>query len=68
MARLHRFALVTSSLLGAAGLTYAQGIISTVAGNGGLIATGDGGQATSTAIGYPIGVAVDGSGNVYFAD
>lgn len=51
----------------AAGLN-GQGIITTVAGNGGLIATADGGQATNTAIGLPVGVAVDSSGNVYFAD
>jgi hypothetical protein len=53
--------LFTSSLLG-------QGIITTIAGNGGLIAGPDGGQATATAIGLPLGVAVDSSGNVYFAD
>src|SRR5207249_4335483 len=44
------------------------GIMSTVAGNGAHGFSGDGGAATSAPLGYPIGVAVDGSGNVFFAD
>ncbi len=44
------------------------GIISTVAGNGTPGAAGDGGQATAANLDNPMGVAVDGSGNVYIAD
>ena len=44
------------------------GIISTIAGNGAQGFSGDGGPATSAALNYPTGVAVDAAGNVYFAD
>ena len=44
------------------------GRISTVAGNGVSGYTGDGGLATSAKLHFPYGVAVDASGNVYFAD
>jgi len=44
------------------------GIISTVAGNGNLGFSGDGGPATSAALGGPAGVAVDSAGNLYIAD
>ncbi|HEU4887738.1 MAG TPA: hypothetical protein VFV49_07630 [Thermoanaerobaculia bacterium] len=44
------------------------GIISTVAGNGTLGFSGDGGAATSAQLRYPTGVAVDGDGNLYIAD
>ena len=43
------------------------GLISTVAGNGTYGYTGDGQAATSAAV-APRGIAVDGSGNIYFAD
>lgn len=46
----------------------ATGIITTVAGYGGFGHTGDGGPATSAALGFPQGVAVDGAGNIYIAD
>ncbi len=46
----------------------AQGIISTVAGNGGLGFSGDGGPATSASLVGPSGVAVDAAGNLYIAD
>ncbi len=42
------------------------GIISTVAGGGGSL--GDGGPATAAQLNNPIGVALDGSGNLYIAD
>lgn len=42
--------------------------ISTVAGTGTAAYSGDGGPAISAAISDPRGVAVDGAGNVYFAD
>jgi uncharacterized protein (TIGR03437 family) len=57
---------VISTLVAAVGL--GQGIISTVAGNGVNGFSGDGGLATAAALGAPQGVAVDASGNVYFAE
>ncbi len=44
---------------------YVSQVISTVAGNGQLGSTGDGGIATNAAIGAPWGVAVDSAGNYY---
>ena len=43
------------------------GVISTVAGNGSAGSTGDGGPATSAEL-VPVGVAVDGAGNLFIAD
>jgi sugar lactone lactonase YvrE len=45
-----------------------SGDISTVAGDGQVGSTGDGGAATSSELNSPIGVALDSSGNVYIAD
>ncbi len=44
------------------------GIITTIAGNGSLGNTGDGGPATAAKIGFTYGVAVDVFGNVYLSD
>jgi sugar lactone lactonase YvrE len=44
------------------------GAISTVAGDGTYQFSGDGGQAASTPIQNPLGVAVDGAGNLYFTE
>lgn len=67
MNRLHASAL-WAFVFSCAGLLHAQGTISTVAGNGTIVAaTGDGGQATSAAIGIPAGVTTDRSGNLYIA-
>ncbi len=44
------------------------GTISTVAGTGTAGYSGDGGQATSAQLNGPVGVAVDGQGNLYIAD
>jgi internalin A len=44
------------------------GIITTIAGNGIQGNSGDGGLATSAAIGGPRGIKVDANGNVFFAD
>ncbi len=43
-------------------------IITTVAGNGAMAYSGDGGQATFAALDSPRGVALDGAGNIYIAD
>ncbi len=44
------------------------GIITTVGGNGTYGYSGDGGPATSAAMGYLYGMTTDASGNVYLAD
>jgi uncharacterized protein (TIGR03437 family) len=46
----------------------ADGIITTVAGNGNQGFSGDGGQATSASLDLPFGVTVDASGNLFIAD
>ena len=45
-----------------------SGTISTIAGTGTQGFSGDGGQATSANLNYPLGVAVDIDSNVYFSD
>jgi hypothetical protein len=45
-----------------------SGIITTVAGNGTVGFSGDGGQATAAELYYPSGVAFDNFGNMYIAD
>jgi len=49
-------------------VNISTGIITTIAGNGTAGYSGDGGAATGAALQYPRGLAVDGAGNVYFAD
>jgi hypothetical protein len=49
-------------------VTASTGIISTVAGNGNIGHSGDGGPATSGQLYYPYGVAVDTASNIYIAD
>jgi len=58
------FVGVYISVLGLA----AQGIISTVAGNGIGGFSGDGGSALAAALNGPESVALDGAGNLYIAD
>jgi sugar lactone lactonase YvrE len=45
-----------------------SGIITTVAGNGTLGYSGDGGPATSARLSYPTGVAIDSLGTLFIAD
>ncbi len=45
-----------------------SGIITTVAGNGSLGFSGDGGPATSATMNIPSGIAVDSSGNLFIVD
>ncbi|HEX7288567.1 MAG TPA: hypothetical protein VF532_20450 [Candidatus Angelobacter sp.] len=45
-----------------------SGIITTVAGNGVVGFSGDGGLATDAALNFPNGVKLDGKGNIYFGD
>jgi len=45
-----------------------NGIITTVAGNGQSGYSGDGGPASSAQLGSPVGLAVDGAGNLFVAD
>src|SRR3990172_9212673 len=45
-----------------------SGVITTVAGNGIMGYSGDGGPAVSASLYGPSGVAVDSSGNIYIAD
>ena len=47
---------------------YGQAVITTVAGNGTLVFSGDGGPATKAGIGIPPDAAVDGAGNLYIVD
>jgi sugar lactone lactonase YvrE len=60
-------ATVETGALGASGGS-GSGIITTLAGTGTLGFSGDGGPAATAQLGHPWGVAVDGQGNVYFAD
>ena len=46
-------------------VTVSTGIITTAAGTGTASYSGDGGAATSAALNYPYGVAVDASGNYF---
>lgn len=46
----------------------ASGLITTVAGNGAITYSGDGGAATSASLNSPSAVAVDAAGNLYIAE
>jgi uncharacterized protein (TIGR03437 family) len=49
-------------------VTASDGKINTIAGNGFVGFAGDGGAAKDAMLNAPVGVAVDGAGNVYFTD
>jgi len=49
-------------------VTISTGIITTIAGTGTAGNTGDGGLATSAKLNFPMGLALDASGNIYIAD
>jgi hypothetical protein len=49
-------------------VSAATGLISTVAGNGGVGYNGDNIAATSAQLGYPASIALDSAGNLYIAD
>jgi uncharacterized protein (TIGR03437 family) len=49
-------------------IAVATGIITTVAGNGSTVPSGDGGLATSAGMQIPIRCAVDSGGNLYIVD
>jgi hypothetical protein len=44
------------------------GVITTIAGNGVIGYSGDGGPATAATMSHPYGVALDAAGNLYFSD
>ncbi len=45
-----------------------EGVISTIAGNGDTVFAGDGGLAVEASLASPLGIAVDGAGNVFVTD
>jgi sugar lactone lactonase YvrE len=49
-------------------MVTAAGTITTIAGNGSAVFSGDGGPAVSAGLNYPANVAVDNAGNLYIAD
>jgi sugar lactone lactonase YvrE len=49
-------------------INLASGVITTVAGNGAADFSGDGGPATSAALNYPFGIALDSANNLFIAD
>ncbi|MBN8729002.1 MAG: hypothetical protein J0L64_00565 [Acidobacteria bacterium] len=57
-----------AALLLLSATALAQGTITTIAGTGDGVFTGDGGQATAAALQAPTGLAVDAAGNIYIAD
>jgi uncharacterized protein (TIGR03437 family) len=65
MRTLLQFTLIA---LAAVSACTAQAVITTVAGNGTLVFSGDGGPAAKAGIGIPPDVTVDSAGNLYIVD
>jgi hypothetical protein len=61
-------ALAGSNFFVAAQVAPAAGTITTVAGTGQAGFSGDGGPATEARLNEPLGLAVDGAGNLFIAD
>ena len=59
---------IADALNGRIRMINAAGIITTIAGNGAITLSGDGGMATDAAFAFPVAVAADGLGNVFVAD
>jgi trimeric autotransporter adhesin len=49
-------------------ITFTSGIINTIAGNGTLGFSGDGGPATASELNHPYGLSLDASANIYISD
>lgn len=47
---------------------HTTGVITTVAGNGDIGSSGDGGPAIAANFSFPAGIALDGSGNIFISD
>jgi sugar lactone lactonase YvrE len=67
-ASLFRSIILLPLLLSAAAMSFAQGIITSIAGNGVTQYIGDGWPATTLSLGFPYGICVGPEGNVYVAD
>src|SRR5437763_12329394 len=61
-------ATLSPSLIGLAAEQPAPGTITTVAGTGQPGFSGDNGPATQARLDFPVGVAIDAAGDVYFGD
>ncbi|HEY4008765.1 MAG TPA: Ig-like domain repeat protein, partial [Acidobacteriaceae bacterium] len=59
---------ISDTLNGRVRIVDTSGKISTIAGDGTFGYSGDGGPATSAEVNEPSGLAIDGAGNIYFAD
>jgi len=66
--QLLKFLLVPAALFAGSTMIHAQGVITTVAGNGTAGYSGDGGAAISASFDNIMGVCVDASENIYVAD
>lgn len=60
--------LTACALVAQAGLASAQGNIETIAGTGAASYGGDAGPATAALLRDPVGIAVDGAGNLFIVD
>lgn len=63
-----RYICVAVLFLYGAAFLHAQGTITTIAGNGEIGFSGDGGQARAAVLNHPFSVLADASGNLYISD